>query len=419
MFRAPRGTHDVLPEEQPYWAQLRQAIQHLCATYGYDPIDVPTFEATELFARGVGQGTDIVEKEMYSFVDKGDEHITLRPEATAGIVRAYVEHGMARRPQPVKLYIMGSMFRYERPQAGRFREFHQFNFEAIGEADPALDAEVVAMAWQLYGDLGFTGLSLQLNSIGDPNCRPAYVERLVAYFEGVQDRLCNDCQGRLRRNPLRMLDCKNPNCQALAADAPRSVDHLCVPCAEHFAALRGYLEVADLPYTLNWRLVRGLDYYTRTVFEVWPPDAGSQGALGGGGRYDGLIEQIGGRPTPSIGFATGMERIVRHLRQERPEAPPLRPAPVLLAFVGAEARRLAFQLAQQLRSRGVAAACPYGDRSLKAQLRVASSQGAPYVAILGEDEIARGQLALKDMATGEQRDVPLAEALATLAALGR
>ena len=266
MYTAPRGTIDILPEDQPYWNLLRREIERVTAQFGYQRIDVPCFEDTSLYVRGVGEGTDIVDKEMYSFQDKGGRDITLRPEFTAGIVRAYIEHGMRTLPQPVKLYTMGPIFRYERVQAGRYRQHTQFDIECIGEQDPAVDLEVMSLAWQLYANLGFKGLAFQLNSTGCPKCRPAYVERLVAYYQGHTHEICADCKRRLERNPLRLLDCKNEGCQPIIADAPHTSDHLCDECAEHFATLTGYLDALERPYTINHRLVRGLDYYTKTVF---------------------------------------------------------------------------------------------------------------------------------------------------------
>jgi histidyl-tRNA synthetase len=418
VYQAPRGTQDILPEEAAYWTYVERVARQSAALYGYGEIRTPTFEDTNLFLRGVGGSTDIVEKEMYSFQDKGGGQLTLRPEGTAPIVRAYLEHGMASRPQPVKLHTFVNCFRYDRPQRGRYREFHQWDCEAIGELDPLVDAELVALLWRFYGGLGLTGLTLQLNSIGDRRCRPAYLEELRAYYRPRAGELCGDCRRRLETNPLRLLDCKNPTCQPALAGAPRLLDRLCAECAEHFAALRRYLEDAGIVAELNPRLVRGLDYYTKTVFEVWPQEVGAQSALGGGGRYDGLAEELGGRPTPASGFATGIERIIMNLKQQDVAVPPAPPPRVFVAHIGEAARREAARLADALRQRGVSAVLATGSRQVKAQLRQANAAGAAWALILGDDELAAGEVALKEMAGGAQERVPLAVALERLAAGG-
>ncbi|MEE9248617.1 MAG: histidine--tRNA ligase, partial [Dehalococcoidia bacterium] len=333
-FRALRGTVDILPEEQGYWRYVRGAAVSVCEGYGYGRIDTPILEDYSLFARGVGEVTDIVEKEMYTITDKGGDTIALRPEATAAVCRAYLEHGLHNRPQPVRLYSVGmAMFRYARPQAGRLRQFHQINVEAIGDADATIDAEVIALCWQLFRVLGLKGLSLQLNSIGDPKCRPGYVEALRGYYSQHEGRLCRDCGSRLGRNPLRLLDCKEPGCQPLIEAAPRSADYLCEECEAHFQALTRYLGLMEVPFVREHRLVRGLDYYTRTVFEVQTSEEGQQNSLGGGGRYDGLIEELGGRPTPGVGFAVGMERVILNLKRQGIEPPALPGTRVFVAYV--------------------------------------------------------------------------------------
>lgn len=295
LYQAPRGTSDILPQEQAYWRYIEQKAVNICQLYGYGRIDVPTFEDTELFSRSIGKGTDIVEKEMYTFEDKGGNKITLRPEGTAPVCRAYLEHGMHNLPQPVKLYYIASIFRYERPQAGRYRQHYQFGGEAIGEDDPALDAEVIDMAWHFFSSMNLDNLSLIINSIGCKKCRPEYLSALKTYYADYTQELCSDCKTRLKRNPLRLLDCKQPQCQQLASSAPKSIDHLCPQCDEHFNRLKRYLGLLGLPFELNHRLVRGLDYYTRTVFEIQPEEEGAQSTLGGGGRYDDLIEELGGQ----------------------------------------------------------------------------------------------------------------------------
>lgn len=418
MYTAPRGTIDILPEDQPYWHMLRNEIARVAEQFGYQRIDVPCFEETSLYVRGVGEGTDIVDKEMYSFQDKGGRDITLRPEFTAGIMRAYLEHGMRTLPQPVKLYTMGPIFRYERVQAGRYRQHTQFDVECIGEQDPAVDLEVMSLAWQLYANLGFHGLSFQLNSTGCPKCRPGYIEQLVAYYQGHIDEICDDCKRRLQRNPLRLLDCKNEGCQPIIAGAPHTSDHLCPECAEHLGTLRGYLDVLERPYTINHRLVRGLDYYTKTVFEVWAEGIGAQNAVCGGGRYDGLAEQLGGQPTPGIGFGSGMERLVLTMKEQGLPAPAL-PAPqVVLVYLGAPAKTAALVVLHGLLNRGIRAQIGFGDRSIKAQLRNANRLGARYVLIIGEQELSEGVAVLNDL-SGEQpeRRLALDGAVAALAAL--
>ncbi len=409
MYQAPRGTADILPEEQAYWHYVGQKAADTCRLYGYQRIDSPTFEDTGLFLRGVGPGTDIVEKEMYTFTDKGGNQVTLRPEGTAPVCRAYLEHGLHNLPQPVKLYYLASIFRYERPQAGRLREHHQFGCEAIGDDDPALDAEVIALAWHFFHSLQLSHLSLQLNSIGCKRCRPGYLTVLTEYYANYAAELCPDCRSRLARNPLRLLDCKNPSCQERANNAPRSVDHLCGQCSTHFRKLREYLELLEIPFVVNHRLVRGLDYYTRTVFEIQPEAGGAQSTLGGGGRYDDLIEELGGKPTPAIGFAAGIERIVLNLKKQGIAVPPLPMPQVFIAYLGDDARREAIKLAAQLRQAGIGAIMATGSRSLKAQLRQANARGTRYAVIIGEEEVRAGSVVLRDMVSARQKTVPVAQ----------
>ena len=408
-FQRPTGTLDTLPEEQPYWAHVRAQARRLLERAGFGRIDLPIFEATDLFARGLGAVTDVVEKEMYTFTDKGGDSLTLRPEFTAGVVRAYIEHGMHVLPQPVKLYSLGPVFRYDRPQAGRYRQFNQLNIEIVGEQDPAADLEIMLLVWELYAGLGFRDLSFQLNSTGCPRCRPRYVQVLTEYFRRIADEICEDCQRRLERNPLRMLDCKAEQCQPLIERAPPILDHLCEECAEHFALLREYLDTLGRPYILNHRLVRGLDYYTKTVFEVWAAGIGAQAAVCGGGRYDGLAELLGGPSTPAVGVAAGLERIILVMKEQGVHVPPLPPPPVFLAPLGLPARREAARLAEALRHAGVGTWLAFGDRGLKSQLREADKRGAQYVVIVGEDELARGVAAVRDMQAGEQVEVELTE----------
>jgi histidyl-tRNA synthetase len=406
-FQRPTGTLDVLPEDQPYWYHVRDRARHLAELAGFERIDVPIFEETQLFARGVGEGTDIVDKEMYSFRDKGDHDVTLRPEFTAGVLRAYIENGMHVLPQPVKLYTFGPIFRYERPQAGRYRQHTQFDVEILGDQDPAADLEVMVLAWDLYAGLGFRDLAFQLNSTGCPKCKPSYIAVLKDYYAAHQDAICEDCVRRMERSPLRVLDCKADRCQPLIEDAPHIMDYLCQECAEHFATLRGYLDLLGRAYTINHRLVRGLDYYTKTVFEVWATGIGAQAAVVGGGRYDGLAEAIGGPPTPGVGFGSGIERIVLVMKQLEVQVPPLPSPPVFVAYLGAQAGREAVRLTNALRAADVGTWLAFGQRGLRSQLREAGKRKARYVVILGEDELAAGAVVVRDMEAGEQVDVPL------------
>jgi histidyl-tRNA synthetase len=408
VYQAPRGTADILPEDQAYWRYIEQKADEIGRRYGYGRIDTPTFEDTRLFTR-VGEETDIVQKEMYTFDDRGGNSLTLRPEGTVPVCRAYLEHGMQNLPQPVKLYYIINTFRYDRPQAGRYREFHQFGVEAIGEVDAALDAEVIDMAWQFYLSLGIKQLHLIINSIGCKNCRPAYLQALKQYYSTCQNDLCPDCRNRMERNPLRLLDCKNTRCQDIARSAPKSFELLCPECAAHFEQLKKYLNILDLPYEINHCLVRGLDYYARTVFEIQPEAEGAQSTIGGGGRYDGLIEELGGKPTPGIGFATGVERIIMNLKRQNI---PITTAPsptVFIAFLGEAARDSAVKLAGSLRKQGISVIQATGSRSLKAQLRQANSSGVRYTAIIGDDEIKAGTVQLRDMSNSEQKSVTLSE----------
>lgn len=411
MFQAPRGTTDLLPDEQKYWRYIESKAVALAGHYGYGRIDTPLFEASELFVRSVGQGTDIVEKEMYTFEDRGGDSVTLRPEGTAPVCRAYLEHGMHNLPQPVRLYYFCPVFRYERPQAGRFRQHHQFGVEVLGDADPSVDAEVIELAWRLMISLGLRDTELLVNSIGDSECRPDYIAELRSYYFGHQDELCPECRIRLERNPLRLLDCKVETCRALGDEAPRSADHLCQPCQDHWNSLRGYLDAIEIPYQIDHRLVRGLDYYTRTVFEVQPREGGAQSTIVGGGRYDGLIQGLGGRPTPGIGFATGMERMALNLKRSGVDVPE-EPAPkYLVANVGEGARPAALELAAQLRSAGVGAILSSGSRALRGQMRQANALGIPYAVILGDDEIQRSEVVVRDMRASTQETKPMREFL--------
>jgi histidyl-tRNA synthetase len=404
-----------LPQEQGYWSFIKKKVSDICELYGYQRIDTPTFEDARLFVRSIGEETDIVEKEMYSFEDKGGDLITLRPEGTAPVCRAYVEHGMHTLPQPVKLYYIAAIFRYERPQAGRYRQHHQFGAEAIGDSDPALDAEIIDMAWQLYANLGLKGLTLSLNSIGCNKCRPKYLDSLKSYYSQHKESLCPDCKRRLLKNTLRLLDCKNPTCLSLSEKAPRSIDFLCQECAEHFDKLSRYLKLLDIPFSLSHRLVRGLDYYTKTVFEVTPQgESGAQVAIVGGGRYDNLIEQLGGKSTPAVGFATGIERLVLNLKRQEVAVPNVPTPSVFMACLGNEAKEKALELISQLRKAGISTVGTFGDRSLKAQLKQANASKARYTIIIGEDEVKSRTVVLRNMAKGEQKTISIDKLVSSL-----
>ncbi len=414
MYRAPRGTSDILPKEQAYWRYIEQKVVNLCQLYGYQRIDTPAFEDTQLFSRSVGEETDIVEKQMYTFQDRGGNKLTLRPEGTAPVCRAYLEYGLHNLPQPVKLYYIASIFRYERPQAGRYRQHYQFGYEAIGDDDPALDAEVIDMAWQFFLSLNLHRLSLQLNSIGCKQCRPSYLTVLKDYYANYTHDICSDCKTRLKKNPLRLLDCKKPLCQQIAVSAPKSIDSLCPQCETHFNQLKNYLSLLELPFEINHCLVRGLDYYTRTVFEIQPEAEGAQSTLGGGGRYDDLIEELGGKPTPAIGFAVGVERIILNLRKQDVPIPPLPHPQVFIAYVGDEAKDETIKLASTLRRAGIGVIEAIGSKSLKAQLRQANTIGARHTVIIGDQEVKSGTVILRDMTTAQQKTIPLDQLLRQL-----
>jgi histidyl-tRNA synthetase len=405
LYQAARGTSDILPEEQPYWRYVEKAIAKITELYGYKRIETPIFEDTSLFQRSTGEFTDIVQKEMYTFDDRGGNSLTLKPEGTPSVCRAYIQHGMHNLPQPVRLYYISPIFRYDRPQAGRYRQHYQFGCEAIGDEDPTIDAEIIDIAWRLNKSLGLTNLSLQLNSIGCPECRPAYLNDLKDYYKKYTDRLCADCKKRLEKNTLRLLDCKQASCQQIAQKAPRSLDCLCTACAAHFKQVQKYLKLLDIPFSINPQLVRGLDYYTRTVFEIQPVEEGGQSTIGGGGRFDELIEELGGKPTPAAGFAAGIERIILNLKKQEIEIPKPPALQVFIVHLGEEAREESIKLGSALHGAGISAAIATSGKSLKAQLRQANTLGARYAAIIGEDEVKAKAVTLRDMADGHQETV--------------
>ena len=408
-FQAPRGTADHLPQEQKYWRDIESKATDVAARFGFGRIDTPTFEDSNLFIRSVGEGPDIVEKEMYTFDARGGASITLRPEGTAPVCRAYREHGMHNLPQPVRMYYFCPVFRYERPQAGRFRQHHQFGVEVLGDADPSVDVEVIEVAWELMIGLGLNEINLLINNVGDAQCRPAYVAKLKEYYSRHQASLCLDCKARLERNPLRLLDCKVETCHAIGNDAPRSAENLCEECSDHWTKLLSYLDIMQLPYQIDHRLVRGLDYYTRTVFEVQPVDGGGQSTICGGGRYDGLITELGGRETPGIGFATGLERLTLNLKRSEVQVPDIPSPKYLVANVGDSARNAALELSVNLRRAGVGAILSSGSRGLRGQMRQANALEIPYALILGDDEIEKGEVVVRDMESSVQESKPLAE----------
>ncbi|UCD21951.1 MAG: histidine--tRNA ligase [Chloroflexota bacterium] len=409
MHKAPRGTFDILPQERAYWKYVEEKASSLCQLYGYQPLSTPIFEDAQLFIKTVAGGTDIVDKEMYVFEDKSGQKLALRAELTAPVCRAYLEHGLFNLVQPVKLYYIGPAFRYERPQFGRYRQHHQFGFEALGEADPALDAEVIEMAQQFFYSLGLSQLSIQLNSIGCKVCRPRYLEVLKQHYSNYTDRLCPDCKVRLSKNPLRLLDCKKKSCQERAKTAPKIPDHLCRECQIHFESVQKYLRAIRIPFQLNHRLVRGLDYYTRTVFEVEPLNRGGQSTLGGGGRYDDLIQELGGTPTPAVGFATGLERIILNLKEQKTEIAESPEPDAFIAYLGEEAKVEAMKIASALRKDGIAIITATGDKSLRGQMRQANSLGAASALILGEQEIRNQNVVFRDMKSGEQKTISAGE----------
>ncbi|MBQ8670375.1 MAG: histidine--tRNA ligase [Oscillospiraceae bacterium] len=411
LTKAPRGTQDVLPGESHRWQYVENTLLRTAELFGFREIRFPTFEHTELFQRSVGDTTDVVQKEMYTFTDKGDRSITLRPEGTAGTVRAVMEHGLLGEALPLKVSYITSCFRYEKPQAGRLREFHQFGAEVFGSEGPSADAELIAMASEALTAVGVPAesLTLEVNSIGCPHCRPKYHDALKAYFEGHKDKLCPTCLERLEKNPLRILDCKSHICGEIAAGAPVVLDHLCEECSTHFQGLQTRLDALNIPYVVNPRIVRGLDYYTKTVFEFVSGQIGAQGTVCGGGRYDGLVEELGGQHTPALGFGMGVERLLLVLDAATAEMPDPVTCDIYLANMGEAAALKAFELCGQLRQAGFYAECDLMGRSLKAQMKYANKLNARYSMVLGDSEIETGKANLKNMSTGEQTEVEIGD----------
>jgi histidyl-tRNA synthetase len=407
VYKVPRGTKDILPDEQRYWRHLEKEASDLARLYGFLRLDTPVFEDSSLFHRTVGEHTDLIRKETYDFQDRGNDMLTLRPEGTAPICRAYIEHGMQNMPQPVRLFYFCPVFRYDRPQAGRFRQHHQFGIEVIGESDAIVDAEVIHLGWTLLSKLGLKNLKLAINSIGDYEERKAYVSALRDYYGKHVDSLCRDCSYRLEKNPLRLLDCKKEVCQSFQNGAPPSISYLGEESRSHWEELIGYLKALDVDYIIDHRLVRGLDYYTRTVFEIQPSVEGSQSTLLGGGRYDRLIEQLGGKPTPGVGFASGMERLILNMQRDDVLVSGAFGPTYLIATINDAGAKEAMKLASQLRGTGVGVLIGAKGRSLRSQMRNAHSLKIPSVIILGEDEISKGTVVVRNMVSGEQEEIPV------------
>lgn len=408
-IRKPKGTQDFLPEQIGNWHFIEQYMRDICKTYGFNEIRTPVFEDTKLFLRGIGETTDVVQKEMYTFStgDHTDQTFTLRPENTASAVRAYLENKVYGKEGLSKWFYIGPMFRHDKPQAGRYRQFHQFGAEVLGSQSPVVDSEVICMILQLLRSFGLQDLNVEVNSVGCPNCRPAYREKLIAFFEPKKEQLCPDCQERLYKNPLRILDCKNETCKDLSVGVPEIHEHLCTECHDHFEEVKTLLDAANVQYNLNPRLVRGLDYYTKTAFEVQYTPLGAQSAVAGGGRYDGLVEQLEGPSTPAIGFAMGMERLLLALEKQNLLPEPAVDPSVFVVALGDAAKVEAFKIVQSVREHYIPCEMDGQGKSMKAQLKYANKINAKYVIILGDDELANGEAIVRFMETSEQETVPL------------
>lgn len=404
---AIKGTLDLLPKESYKTQYIESAVREIAENFGFYEMRTPVFEHTELFQRSVGETTDVVQKEMYTFEDKGGRSITLRPEGTAGAARAFLENGLFNEALPQKIYYLTSCYRYEKPQAGRLREFHQFGVEAFGAASPAQDAEIIALANEVFNYLGVENLTLEINSIGCPTCRAEYQKALKAYFESYTSELCETCRGRLERNPMRILDCKSPVCSKIAAGAPKILDYLCDDCRAHFDAVQQYLNAMQIDFTVNPEIVRGLDYYTRTVFEFVSKEIGAQGTVCGGGRYDGLLEELGGKPMPACGFAMGIERLLLLMDAQKTPFPERKPCDIYFASMGDKANLEAARLALDLRNEGLSAQFDTVGRGLKAQMKYADKLGALYTVVLGDEELKTRKAKLKNMKDGNLTDISL------------
>ena len=407
-----KGTEDVLPKQSYRWQFVENIMREEARAYGFKEIRTPVFEHTELFARGVGQTTDVVQKEMYTFDTKGGESVTLRPEGTAGAARAVLEHSLEQDGLPIKASYFVSCYRYEKPQAGRLREFHQFGIEEYGTQAPAADAEIICLAQSVLDRLGLSQVHLEINSIGCPECRARYNQALKEYFTQYKDRLCPTCLTRLEKNPMRLLDCKSPEDKEIAKDAPKITDYLCEECEAHFTEVKKYLDAAGVEYTVNPTIVRGLDYYTKTVFEFVTDCIGAQGTVCGGGRYDGLIEELGGKHMPSLGFAMGMERLLMVMDAQKIKIPDNDKTALYIATMGDAAKVKAFELLRQVRECGLIAETDVVGRGLRAQMKYADKIGAKYSVVLGDNEIEENKARVKNMETGEQTELALDESFA-------
>lgn len=407
-----KGTEDVLPKDSYRWQFVEDVMRKESAAYGFKEIRTPVFEHTELFARGVGQTTDVVQKEMYTFDTKGGESVTLRPEGTAGAARAVLEHGLVNDSLPIKASYFVSCYRYEKPQAGRLREFHQFGLECYGTQSPVADVELICAAQSIFDRLGIKQLRLEINSIGCPTCRAEYHKALKEYFYGYKDELCETCNSRLEKNPMRILDCKSPVCSKIAQGAPKITDYLCDECKEHFASVQKYLDAAGVEYTVNPTIVRGLDYYTKTVFEFVTDFIGAQGTVCGGGRYDGLIEELGGKHLPSLGFAMGIERLLMLMDKQGIEIPKPSTCDLYVAVMGESASLKSFEIIKAVRSCGLIAETDVVGRGLRAQMKYADKIGAKFSMVLGDNEIEQGKAVIKNMSSGEQTEIVLDDTFA-------
>lgn len=408
-LQALRGTQDILPNDIYKWLYMENIIRDLCALYGYGEIRTPIFEETKLFLRGIGDTTDVVTKEMYTFEDRGGRSITLRPENTASAVRAFLEHKLYGDQGVHKLFYIGSMFRYDRPQAGRYREFHQFGVEILGASSPLADVEVIVLAYRLFQKLGLQNLELRINSIGDKNCRNAYKKELISYYESQKDMLCEDCKQRLYKNPLRLLDCKEDNCKILAKNAPVITNYLCEACHNKFEKVKSGLTALHISYVVDPGLVRGLDYYTNTAFEIQYPPLGAQSAICGGGRYDKLVEEMGGPDVPGIGFAVGLERLLLALEGQNliPNCP--QKSSVYIVALGEKAEIEGLKIQGELRKKGVMTYMDLQEKSLKGQMKQAGKAQSIYAVIIGENEIEQGKATVKHMQTGEQNEISFSQ----------
>lgn len=407
---APKGTKDVLPAESWKWQYIESVIRDICARFGYGEIRTPVFEHTELFLRSAGDTSDIVQKQMYTFIDKGNRSITLKPEGTAGVVRSFVENSIYAGTQPTKLYYLSiPVFRYEQKQHGRLREHHQFGVEVFGSKGPSIDAEIITIVLSLFKALKITGVQLEINSIGCKSCRPSYNEALIGFLNKNKEELCETCKARMKTNPLRVLDCKEEGCAHIVKNAPVILDYLCDECKDHFEGLKKRLDSQNISYTVNPLIVRGLDYYTKTVFEFIAQDIGTKSTVCGGGRYDGLVEEIGGPPTPGIGFGMGIERLLLVLESLNIELPEPKGCEVYIATLGKDAALKGFSITEELRDAGIKADCDHMDRSMKAQLKYANKLGAPWVVIIGDNEMNEGAAQIKNMKKSEESKVPFGD----------